>query len=342
MKEKNILPLVSIITPCYNGENFVHKFLESVLNQTYPNIELIFINDGSTDKTEEIVLSYEKKFIERGIKLKYFYQEHKGQAAALNKGLKIFKGDYLTWPDSDDILHKDNIKEKVMFLENNKEYDMVLTQSILFDYKNDKVLKKRVLKRVLKKGEEDNLFEDLILEKNIYFAPGGYMIRTSAFKEINKDLQIYESQGGQNWQMLLPISYSKKCGYINKELYFIYDRRNSHSRSVKTLDDQIKRAGEHEDILLNTISNASNISEEDKKYYIKLVKEKYMKKRMNLYFEHKRFQEFLNIYKTLKDENKLTKTDKYKFWASKNIIFFYSFKFLRKFKNLSTRPFSKS
>ena len=50
-------PLVSIITPCYNGEAFLKRYFESILNQTYPNLELIFINDGSTDRTEEIALS---------------------------------------------------------------------------------------------------------------------------------------------------------------------------------------------------------------------------------------------------------------------------------------------
>lgn len=106
------LPLVSIITPCYNGENYVTPFIKSVLLQSYNNIEFIFINDGSTDNTEKIVLDYEPEFKERGIKFKYIYQENQGQATALNNGLKIFTGDYLTWPDSDDILHPDNISKE--------------------------------------------------------------------------------------------------------------------------------------------------------------------------------------------------------------------------------------
>ena len=59
-------PLVSIITPCYNGEKKAIKFLNSVLEQTYKNIEFIIVNDGSTDKTEEIILSYRDKFISKG------------------------------------------------------------------------------------------------------------------------------------------------------------------------------------------------------------------------------------------------------------------------------------
>jgi glycosyltransferase involved in cell wall biosynthesis len=92
---------VSIITPCYNGESFVSRYLDTILNQSYNNLELILVNDGSTDQTEAIVMSYKPKFKEVGIEFIYMYQEHAGQAAALNQGLKIFTGDYLTWPDSD-------------------------------------------------------------------------------------------------------------------------------------------------------------------------------------------------------------------------------------------------
>ena len=60
MEKEN--PLVSIITPCYNGENVMHRLLDSILSQTYSNIEFILINDGSTDHSEEILVSYEKKF----------------------------------------------------------------------------------------------------------------------------------------------------------------------------------------------------------------------------------------------------------------------------------------
>ena len=73
---------VSIITPCFNGEGFVERYLNSILNQTYKNIELIFINDGSTDRTEKVVKSYIIKFEEKGMKLIYIYQENAGQAAA--------------------------------------------------------------------------------------------------------------------------------------------------------------------------------------------------------------------------------------------------------------------
>lgn len=126
-------PLVSIITPCYNGEAFLKRYFESILNQTYPNLELIFINDGSTDRTEEIALSYRERLEKRGITYIYEKQENAGQAAALNRGLKLFTGEYLTWPDSDDEMTKDSIEKKVNFLEKNPKYEMVRSNGVYFD-----------------------------------------------------------------------------------------------------------------------------------------------------------------------------------------------------------------
>lgn len=108
-------PLVSIITSCFNGEIYLDRYFESILNQTYPHLELIFVNDGSTDQTEKIALSYTSKLKEKGISYKYIYQENSGQSVALNKGLKIFKGKYLTWPDSDDVMTDDCIEKKLNF-----------------------------------------------------------------------------------------------------------------------------------------------------------------------------------------------------------------------------------
>ena len=66
--------MVSIIVPCYNGEKFIDRCFKSILNQTYRNVELIIINDGSTDNSEDIILGYKNKFEQLGIKFKYIYK----------------------------------------------------------------------------------------------------------------------------------------------------------------------------------------------------------------------------------------------------------------------------
>ena len=113
---------VSIVTPCYNGEKYLERFLKSILNQSYGNIELIFINDGSTDQTEEIIKKYKEEFDLHNIELTYLFQENAGQAAALNTGLKYVQGVYLLCIDSDDEISYDFVEQRVRFLVDNPSY----------------------------------------------------------------------------------------------------------------------------------------------------------------------------------------------------------------------------
>jgi glycosyltransferase involved in cell wall biosynthesis len=93
MKEDN--PLVSAIIPAYNAERYVGEAIQSVLDQDYKSMELIIVDDGSKDKTAQII----KQF---GGAVRYFFQENAGLAAALNRGVNVAKGDYFAFLDSDD------------------------------------------------------------------------------------------------------------------------------------------------------------------------------------------------------------------------------------------------
>ena len=118
--------LVSIITPCYNGEHCLARMLDSVIAQTYRPIEYILVNDGSTDGTQALAESYIPKFREAGIDFKIINQENKGLAGAINAGLMCFTGDYLCWPDADDYLEPTSVEDRVKVLEDNPEYAVVL------------------------------------------------------------------------------------------------------------------------------------------------------------------------------------------------------------------------
>lgn len=313
-------PLVSIITPCYQGERYVHRFLDSVLNQTYNNMELIFINDGSTDATEKIVFSYLDKFKERNIHFEYIFQENKGPAGAINKGLQIFKGEYLTWPDSDDILYKDNIKKKVEFLEQNPSYGIVNCKGRMVEEETFKPI--GILERKVPENN-DNLFYDLIMGKNVFFAPAGYMVRSSAFLDVNPKREIYVNRYGQNYQMLLPIAYKYKCGYINEILWDYVVRKDSLSREAKTEEDLLLQLKNYEIILENTIKSM-NIPDED--YYLKLVKEKYIRQRMNLALKYKNKLLLKEQYKLLKKDNVNNFFDFIKYLRGLNPFFDYVYK----------------
>jgi glycosyltransferase involved in cell wall biosynthesis len=131
----SIYPLVSIIIPVYNSENTIKETIESVLHQTYSNIEIILVNDGSTDNSENIILAFKDP------RIIYKYQENQGSPIAKNFGLTIAKGKYIQFLDADDMLSKDKIENQVKLL-NGVEDSICVCRTISFYneiYKNEEL-----------------------------------------------------------------------------------------------------------------------------------------------------------------------------------------------------------
>lgn len=120
--------MVSVITPFYNSASFIGAAISSVLNQTYTNWELLLINDGSTDQSKEIVMSFNDS------RIRYFEQENKGVAAARNLGLTHMKGDYFCFLDSDDIFPEDSLVSRLTVFKENPEVSFVDGTVIKFDH----------------------------------------------------------------------------------------------------------------------------------------------------------------------------------------------------------------
>ena len=109
-------PLVSILMAVYNGEKYLREAIESMLNQTYTNFEFLIINDGSTDKTEEIILSYKDE------RIRYVKNEQNLKLiASLNKGLDLAIGKYIARMDADDISLPERLEKQVEYLEKNPQ-----------------------------------------------------------------------------------------------------------------------------------------------------------------------------------------------------------------------------
>ena len=102
-------PLVSAVIPVYNGSNYLREAIDSVLNQTYPNIEILVIDDGSTDNTWDIIQSY-------GDKVRGFRKENGGVSSALNMGIKNMRGEWFAWLSHDDLWLPENIERKIEFI----------------------------------------------------------------------------------------------------------------------------------------------------------------------------------------------------------------------------------
>ena len=218
-------PLVSIITPCYNGESHLSYFLDSLLNQDYTNVEFIFVDDGSDDKTAEIFKSYIPKLESKGWSIRYIYQKHNCQAAAINQGLKIFKGTYLIWPDSDDILYSNHISEKVKFMEENPQYSLAwcITDIVNFEDKD------KIINVDLNGQNTENAFLNLLdCNGTIWTYTVSSIARASAIRECIPKCNLTLSNGGQNIQITAPLLYKYPCGFIDKHLGKYVLRKNSH------------------------------------------------------------------------------------------------------------------
>ena len=114
--------LVSVIIPCYNGERFIDQSIASVYLQDYTPIELIVVDDGSTDGSAERIQAWKERFTQKGDTLKYLYQTNQGQAAATNYGLKHVTGQYLSLLDADDVFLPGSLSTRREFLEAHPDY----------------------------------------------------------------------------------------------------------------------------------------------------------------------------------------------------------------------------
>lgn len=322
--------LVSIITPCFNGEEFIDRFFESVLKQTYSNIELVFINDGSTDNTEKIALSYKTRFEKKGIRYTYLYQDNKGQAAAINMGLNHISGEFFTWPDSDDRLDERCIEIKVKKLVEHPEWGMVCCRTAVVNEKTPNEIA-YIMERKCK--DSHRFFEDLIKEHDVYFAPGGYMVRTKLLLNELKDGQIYEGRGGQNWQLLLPVAYRYECGFIDDVLYYYYIRENGHSRQEKDYNGFVLRTYEHEKLLCETILRLK-IEDTIKQEYLTCIEKKYAMKRYVLAFNEGEPHTLRSFYNELKKLDLVDYSLQLDYWEKTNRFIFYIIRSFHLFKRL--------
>ncbi len=118
--------LVSVVIPTYNRSQFVTEAIDSVLNQTYPNIELIVVNDGSIDNTEEKLQPYMNKII-------YVKKENGGTSSAVNAGLRIAKGKYIARLDDDDLFMPDKVEKQVRLFEDNPDVGLVTSGCFAID-----------------------------------------------------------------------------------------------------------------------------------------------------------------------------------------------------------------
>lgn len=217
---------VSVITPCYNGEQYVEQYISNILCQSIEELELIFVNDGSTDNTEQLIGEKSCKLLARQYKFVYVEKNNGGLVSAINAGLERVSGEYIMLLDMDDILFRDSVLHKMNFLEDHPDYGMVISNGF-YSFPDTK---RHDTPFTTRKKIPGNLFEEYI-RVEIYNWPGSYMVRASFLWEIYPDRKIYNTKYGQNLQIVMPMSYYYKTGFINEYLMRYCVRKNSMSHS---------------------------------------------------------------------------------------------------------------
>ena len=214
---------VSIIVPIYNAQKYLKACLESLLNQTYTNLEIILLNDGSTDESEKII----KKFKDN--RIKYIKKENTGIGDTRNQGIDLATGDYLMFVDADDYLELNAIEELL-----NKALtdhcDLVLSDHYLKTAHNTYVISHSQFKDTTLKDKEELLLD-------FPFAPWAKLYHNCLFQ--NKDNRFVVGLKFEDTPvMITSFCLAKKIGYINIPLYNYMIRKEGQTitRDAKVLD----------------------------------------------------------------------------------------------------------
>ena len=208
-------PRVAVIIPCYNSARFVGEAIESALAQTYPAVDVIVINDGSTDDLFDKLVAYRDRIV-------LINQANRGLAAARNRGLDASNTEFVAFLDADDRWHPDKIARQVAFLQTNPESPLVYTERRWIDEHGQPISPREYF--VLVRGR---CVAELARHNTI--APSTVLIRRTALGEARFDPSTTPCE---DWDLWLRLSQSSEIGLIEADLtdYRIHESNMSRNQ----------------------------------------------------------------------------------------------------------------
>lgn len=216
MKNK---PLVSVIMGIYNCQNTLRESIDSIINQTYTNWQLIMCDDNSNDRTYEIARSYANKFKDKIILIKN--KENIGLAGSLNNCLEHVKGYYVARQDGDDISVKDRFEKQVDFLQKNSQYDLVGTSMISFNEKGINGVRGLL-------NDEPDKGKIAVLPP---FCHATIMVKFTVYKELNGYKVTKYTKRCEDIDLWFRFFHKGYRGFNMQEaLYMVRDDDNSYKR----------------------------------------------------------------------------------------------------------------
>lgn len=233
-----MLEKVSVIMPVYNGEKYIKQAINSVLDQSYRDIELLVIDDGSTDSTSVLI----HKLIEdnKHFDIKYLYQENKGPSFARNVGIENAKGKYIALLDSDDYYHYDKIYKHVKCLLDNPSIDIVYGDLTIVNSENQ-------IQNILKAempSENRNLFLASMLFRQFIPGPATLIGKRECFINNPYNPDIIHAE---DYDLTIRLAMKYKFAYVPEGIY--YCRRhdmnlsNNHMAQLQSEVEIVKKIG---------------------------------------------------------------------------------------------------
>jgi len=218
-------PLVSIVIPTYNYDNYLPIAIKSCIQQTYKNIEIIVVDDGSTDNTRAVVEGFRDS-------VRYIRQDNRGVSSARNRGLEGAQGSFITFLDADDALTTDSIEMRVLILTENKDADFVISSTLSkhtldeTPYLHDKTGQSFFSER---------LYEDLLCRR-ISFATCAVLMRTVVARAFSFPTHI---SNGEDIVYFTKVFFQRKGYFLATPTAITF----SHPDSLRHNIEQLKRQG---------------------------------------------------------------------------------------------------
>ena len=224
-----MMPRVSIVLPVFNGEELIRNSIASVLSQTFNDFELIIINDGSTDKTPDIIREFDDD------RIKTFSYANSGLSKSRNRGVSKSRGEYIAFLDHDDVWMPDKLEQQLYRFQAEDKPDIVYGQTQLIDRKGNPTTFSR-FGRSFAGGEsvfEGNILE-YVLRNNFIWTGSNIMVKRGVFEVVGKydeDLRSCE-----DWDMNIRMANLFKFGVVKKKLLLqrIYSGQMSSNFSIMT------------------------------------------------------------------------------------------------------------
>jgi len=190
-------PKVSVVIPAYNHERYVGEAIQSVLDQTFQDLELIIINDGSTDNTETEILKFKDE------RIRYFSQENRGLSATLNRGIELARGEYFNFLPSDDAFLPEKLATQLKAFEESKEIGVVFSYQLVVDGEGKEIKDDPIIDWFTVPFETKEEIFPALFERDFLSVPTA-LIRMECFKKIGLfDESLKTAQDYDLWMRIL-------------------------------------------------------------------------------------------------------------------------------------------